>query len=64
MIDINPAAAPAAGFGPRDMGRPDRARAAIGELPAVGESLAKLVGEVAIRGQPVWDRKLTIERAD
>ncbi|MGP0063726.1 MAG: two-component system sensor histidine kinase NtrB [Isosphaeraceae bacterium] len=60
VIDINPAALRLLGSGPATWdgltGRP------IGELPAVGESLAKLVGEVAIRGQPVWDRKLTIEQ--
>jgi nitrogen-specific signal transduction histidine kinase len=60
VMDINPAALRLLCPAPADqtglVGRP------IGELPAAGAELAELAGEAASRGEPVWDRNLTIEQ--
>ncbi len=60
VMDINPAALRLLCPAPPDqtglIGRP------IGELPAAGPELAELAEEAATRGEPAWDRSLTIEQ--
>jgi nitrogen-specific signal transduction histidine kinase len=59
IVTINPAANRLLdpGAEPGGIGRP------VTELAAAGARLAQLVEEVSRRGEPVWDRDLTIERA-